>query len=82
MPWSSFSECWALSQLFHSPLSLLQVCTKSKHSSHTKYQSILQQHDIINISLYLSQEYVLVFSNISMWRGKSETQMSFNFQKL
>ena len=22
MPWSLFSECWALSQLFHSPLSL------------------------------------------------------------
>ena len=22
MPWSSFSECWSLSQLFHSPLSL------------------------------------------------------------
>ena len=22
MPWSSFSECWALSQCFHSPLSL------------------------------------------------------------
>ena len=22
MPWSSFSECWALSQLFYSPLSL------------------------------------------------------------
>ena len=22
MPWSQFSECWALSQLFHSPLSL------------------------------------------------------------
>ena len=22
MPWSSFSECWALSQFFHSPLSL------------------------------------------------------------
>ena len=22
MPWPSFSECWALSQLFHSPLSL------------------------------------------------------------
>ena len=22
MPWSSFSECWALSELFHSPLSL------------------------------------------------------------
>ena len=34
MPWSSFSECWALSQLFHSPLSLSsrgflvpQLCT-------------------------------------------------------
>jgi len=24
MPWSSFSECWALSQLFHSPLALFQ----------------------------------------------------------
>ena len=22
VPWSSFSECWALSQIFHSPLSL------------------------------------------------------------
>ena len=22
MPWSSFSECWAFSQIFHSPLSL------------------------------------------------------------
>ena len=32
MPWSSFSQCWALSQLFHSPLSLssrgfLVLCT-------------------------------------------------------
>ena len=24
MPWSSFSECWALSQLFHSPLHFYQ----------------------------------------------------------
>ena len=24
MPWSSFSECWDLSQLFHSPLSLFK----------------------------------------------------------
>ena len=27
IPWSSFSECWALSQLFHSPLSLSLYCT-------------------------------------------------------
>ena len=26
MPWSSFSECWALSQLFHSLLSLSSRC--------------------------------------------------------
>ena len=26
MPWSSFSECWALSQVFHSPLSLARYC--------------------------------------------------------
>ena len=25
MPWSSLSECWALSQLFHFPLSLLSI---------------------------------------------------------
>ena len=24
MPWSSFSECWALSQLFHSPLTFIK----------------------------------------------------------
>ena len=24
MPWSSFSECWALSQIFHSPLSFIK----------------------------------------------------------
>ena len=26
MPWSSFSECWALSQLFHSPLLVENFC--------------------------------------------------------
>ena len=26
MPWSSFSECWAWSQLFHSPLSSRGIC--------------------------------------------------------
>ena len=38
MPWSSFSECWALSQLFHSPLSLsivehvpVQHCLERTH---------------------------------------------------
>ena len=31
MPWSSFSECWALSQLFHSPLDILIKLTKTKH---------------------------------------------------
>ena len=30
MPWSSFSECWALSQLFHSPLSLLALVNSNK----------------------------------------------------
>ena len=39
MPWSSFSECWALSQLFHSPLSKyiitdLHFSRKPFHSSH------------------------------------------------
>ena len=29
MPWSSFSECWALSQLFHSPLLVPQPGIKS-----------------------------------------------------
>ena len=30
MPWSSFSECWALSQLFHSPLSPSSVKSLSR----------------------------------------------------
>ena len=33
MPWSSFSECWALSQLFHSPLSLSLSSRDSSSSS-------------------------------------------------
>ena len=31
MPWSSFSECWALSQLFHSPLSQGSNLTQISH---------------------------------------------------
>ena len=33
MPWSSFSECWALSQLFHSPLSLKRFFSSSSLSA-------------------------------------------------
>ena len=33
MPWSSFSECWALSQLFHSPRSLIPI-NGNIHSCH------------------------------------------------
>ena len=33
MPWSSFSECWALSQLFHSPLSLSSSFSSVQFSS-------------------------------------------------
>ena len=33
MPWSSFSECWALSQLFHSPLSLSKSCHSTRPAS-------------------------------------------------
>ena len=31
MPWSEFFECWALSQLFHSPLSLLSWSSLVPH---------------------------------------------------
>ena len=31
MPWPSFSECWVLSQLFHSPLSLSSRVKKAEH---------------------------------------------------
>ena len=36
MPWSSFSECWAWSQLFHSPLALSSSCPLSQwcHPNH------------------------------------------------
>ena len=32
MPWSSFFECWVLSQLFHSPLSLMLSSVQFSHS--------------------------------------------------
>ena len=47
MPWSEFSECWALSQLFHSPLSprgslvLLHFCHKG---------GVICVSDVIDIS--------------------------------
>ena len=33
MPWSSFSECWVLSQLFHSPLSFIKRLFSSSLSA-------------------------------------------------
>ena len=40
MPWSWFSECWALSQLFHSPLPCLSYCKLccSESSMHVSFQ--------------------------------------------
>ena len=44
MPWSSFSECWALSQLFQSPLSLWSLL----HSF-----LMAQQYSIVCIYIYI-----------------------------
>ena len=46
MPWSSFSECWALSQLFYSPLSLssrgfLNLAFKLLQQPSTQYFSLI-----------------------------------------
>ena len=47
MPWSSFSECWALSQLFHSPLSLSSRGCKA----HWRRKLLLWIEWILNQSL-------------------------------
>ena len=48
MPWSYFSECWALSQLFHSPLSLLSRGSLVLHFCHKG--SVICLSDVIDIS--------------------------------
>ena len=39
IPWSSFSECWVLSQLFHSPLSLSSGPPKFGHRSNKREET-------------------------------------------
>ena len=46
MPWSSFSECWTLSQLFHSPLSLSSFLSYIQSSS--PITSLFPYHDFLS----------------------------------
>ena len=57
MPWSSFSECWTLSQLFHSPLSL---------SSRGFFRSLLFLSFIVPIFAWNVPLVSLVFLKISL----------------
>ena len=64
MPWSSFSECWALSQLFHSPLSSL---------SKKFWISVILEWDLLTgwyVPLQLYQGQLLKFGNIFMLTDK------------
>ena len=57
MPWSSFSECWALSQLFHSPLSLsLSWNTQAQRSSYLWAWSVFHIDQRSRDSKYTSRK--------------------------
>ena len=83
MPWSSFSECWALSQLFHSPLSLssrgssVLHCAISVVSSAYQRLSIFLPAILIPACVSSSPAFLMMYSayklnkqgdNIQTWR--------------
>ena len=47
MPWSSFSECWALSQLFHSPLSLYLLLNPYTEFIIPNYLFLFSSHSLL-----------------------------------
>ena len=74
MPWSLFSECWALSQLFHSPLWLssrgslvplhfLQSITCEIALCLKKKLSTLIKNPLLlkNATYYLSLQWIIIF---------------------
>ena len=67
MPWSSFSECWALSQLFHSPLSPSSEKPKwEKTYIHThfsigrafKFNSYFSKFNLNNVENFFPSYYI------------------------
>ena len=59
MPWSSFFECWVLSQFFHSPLSL-----SSRGQPKTEYKKL--RHHFGDKGPYI-QSYGFSSSHVWMW---------------
>ena len=56
MPWSSFSECWALSQLFHSPLSLL-----SRGFECINYMGILSHRRFVSFTPFIIYSVIYLY---------------------
>ena len=64
MPWSLFSECWVLSQLFHSPLSLSSrslLVTECYINHYPKYIKIITLKQYGYLELLLTNKDRLVF---------------------
>ena len=55
MPWSSFSECWALSQLFHSPFTFMKMLFSSSSLSATRVVSSAYLRLLIFLKLWFFQ---------------------------
>ena len=62
MPWSSFSECWALSQLFHSPLFTI----KRLFQYHSSKASILWHSAFFTVQI--SHPYMITGKTIALPR--------------
>ena len=72
MPWSYFSECWVLSQFFHSPLSLLSrdslvLCLKQAHSwsslQEIQIVGVLFDYGVVFFYLFWNQDGIYKFYN-------------------
>ena len=74
MPWSSFSECWALSQLFHSPLSL------SSRGSLVFFFTFCHQGGVICVSEVIdlspgNLDFSLCFLQPSIYKDRPKKQV-------
>ena len=85
MPWSSFSECWALSQLFHSPLSLSEGKNFLKNPfififnwfNKSLFKIIATIHSIIYICLYIND-----MNDNNYTRNRKEKKRLFCYYKV
>ena len=89
MPWSSFSECWALSQLFHSPLTSIKRLFSSPSLSAIRVVSSAYLRFLIFLLAILipacassSPEFLMMYSAYKLNKQGDDIQLCTLFPVL